>query len=135
MSRGRRGRGLRALARVRALARIAWRDARRHRGRSLLVLAMVALPIAALTAGVVFFSVSNPTIEQQAADVLGNADITIVGDDPAALQRASGDLPAGSTVTVRTTVTTTSVVDGRRHTVLVDGTSGSDISALGEVTS
>lgn len=109
-----------APARTRALARIAWRDARRHRGRSLLVLAMVALPIAALTAGVVFFSVSNPTIEQQATDVLGNADITIVGDDPTALQRAIGDLPEGSAVTARTTVTTTTVVDGRRHTVLVD---------------
>jgi putative ABC transport system permease protein len=118
--RHRGGRNLRSPARLRALARIAWRDARRHRGRSLLVLAMVALPIAALTVGVVFFSVANPTTEQQAADVLGDADITIVGDDPAALRRAAGDLPSDSTITVRTTVTTTSVVDGRRHTVLVD---------------
>lgn len=110
----------RTRSRVRALARIAWRDARRHRGRSLLVLAMVALPIAALTVGVVFFSMSSPTAEQRAADVLGNADITIVGDDPAALRRAATDLPEGSTATIRTTVTATTAVAGKPHTVLVD---------------
>lgn len=110
----------RTVARTRALARIAWRDARRHRGRSLLVLAMVALPVAALTAGIVFFSASRPTPGQLATDVLGNADIVVTGGDPDALRHLASRVPAGSATTVRTTVTAAAVVDGARHTVIVD---------------
>jgi putative ABC transport system permease protein len=111
---------MKAAPRLRALSRIAWRDARLSRGRSLLVLAMVALPVTALTAGLVFFNAYAPTVAQRIADVLGRADITIVGDDPAALARIAADAPPGSIVTVRTTVTTATVVNGRRNTVMVD---------------
>jgi putative ABC transport system permease protein len=111
---------MKVVPRLRALSRIAWRDARLSRGRSLLVLAMVALPVTALTAGLVYFNAYTPTVTQRIADVLGRADITIVGDDPAALARIAADAPPGSIATVRTTVTTTTVVDGRRNTVMVD---------------
>jgi len=107
-------------ARLRAVGTLAWRDARLHRGRSLLILAMVALPVTALTVGLVFFKAYTPTVEQRGADVLGRADVTIVGNDPTALERVAAAAPPGSVTTVRTTLTTATVVDGRRHTVIVD---------------
>jgi len=47
------------LASLRVLARVAWRDAARHRGRSLLVLAMLALPTAELAGATVLFRQSD----------------------------------------------------------------------------
>ena len=40
------------IAEHRAAARIAWRQARRAKGRSAIILSLVAIPIAALAAGV-----------------------------------------------------------------------------------
>ena len=116
---------MKRLHRLRPLLRIAWRDARGHRGRSLLVLAMVALPVAALTAGLTAYTALTPTTDELAADVLGHGDVTLVGD-PVALRRAAADLPDGATVTVRTTVTARTVAGGAQHTVAVDDVAPDD---------
>ena len=45
--------------RLRALARLAWRDAARHRGRSLLVATVLALPTAMLASATVVLRTSD----------------------------------------------------------------------------
>lgn len=114
--------------RLRALARIAWREGRRHRGRSLLVLLMIALPIAALTVGLGYFEVSEPSAADRVADQLGDADLALLpaatSACPAAgcpaLDQVRGSAPPGTTATVRTSLTTTAVAAGLAQPVVVD---------------
>ncbi|MEM6794890.1 MAG: FtsX-like permease family protein, partial [Acidobacteriota bacterium] len=86
---------------LRALLRVEWRQIRRNPGRSLLILTLIAVPVAAIVGGSGLVRVTQPNAEQQAARVLGRGDLRVEGierwDD---LQRALGTLPAGS-VTAR----------------------------------
>ncbi|MGI9120855.1 MAG: FtsX-like permease family protein [Acidimicrobiales bacterium] len=63
----------------RVLLRVARRDALRHRGRSLLVALLVALPVAAMTLALTLGRTAELTPDQQAAGVLGQADLSISG--------------------------------------------------------
>ena len=67
---------------LRALTRIAWRDAVRHRARSLLVVALVALPVAAIVGGTVVFATSDATPTQRAVNAMGQADLRVASNDP-----------------------------------------------------
>jgi putative ABC transport system permease protein len=62
---------------TRALARLAWRELRRRPGRSVLVIALVALPVAALTVAAVLNASSVAGPEDQRRSVLGGADLVV----------------------------------------------------------
>lgn len=61
----------------RALWRLAVRDLRRHRGQSWLVLALVALPVAAMVAGMTLLATTQGTAEDQAMARMGRADVVV----------------------------------------------------------
>ncbi len=77
------------------LLRIARRDALRHRGRSLLVVLLVGVPVAAMSAFLSVASTARLTAEQEVAASLGQADLSLVaaGVEPEEWQAL---LPAGS---------------------------------------
>lgn len=62
----------------RLAGRIAHRDVRRNRGRSLLIVAMLALPVVGLVAADVVIRTSNLTPAEQATRLLGTADLDAV---------------------------------------------------------
>jgi putative ABC transport system permease protein len=88
---------------TRALARLAWRELSRRRARTLLVIALVALPVAALIAVAVLNAASVAGPEEQRRSVMGGADVVILfrhddaanGDTVAEVLRR---LPEGSRV-------------------------------------
>jgi putative ABC transport system permease protein len=83
----------------RAAARIAWRQARRSAWRSALVLAMMALPISALTLAAIVIQTGEPTADESAAASMGQAEIQIdgyTGDTPPPPARLLRSLPPGS---------------------------------------
>ncbi|WP_109506792.1 FtsX-like permease family protein [Nocardioides speluncae] len=65
----------------RPLLRLAWRDARRARGRSILVLVMIALPVMAVTAADVVIATQDVTSAESLDRRLGSAD-ALVSVDP-----------------------------------------------------
>jgi putative ABC transport system permease protein len=79
----------------RVLWRMARRDLRRHLRRSALIVALVALPVAGLTAGIVLLRAATPTGAQRAADVLGAATLRVDATSPQARLDPAA-LPAGS---------------------------------------
>jgi putative ABC transport system permease protein len=110
---------------TRALARLAWRELRRGRGRSLLVIALVAMPVAALVVAAVLNASNAGSPEEQRPLVMGGADVVVqfARDD-----LANGDivnavlrrLPPGSrTVSVRERV---ALVPARDRDAIVDVT-------------
>lgn len=68
------------LARWRLALRIARRDARRHRGRTLLVVLMVGLPVLAITAGDTLFRTEDVDAGEELSVRLGGADVAISGE-------------------------------------------------------
>ncbi|MET0493245.1 MAG: ABC transporter permease [Actinoplanes sp.] len=102
--------------------RIAWRDARKNKGRSLLVLSMIALPVLALSYGAATYDMFTLTPQESYAREAGSAQAALVwrsttpilqdwrgrsvetvdGDlDPpgeVSAEKVLGFLPAGSTV-------------------------------------
>lgn len=83
---------------VRALLRLARRDAWRHRGRSLLITLTLAFPVAGLIAAVTLLHALTVSPSTKATWVLGRADAQIqlgsdAGQDSAALAKA---VPAGA---------------------------------------
>jgi putative ABC transport system permease protein len=81
---------------TRALTRLVWRELRHRSRRSLLVIALVGLPVAALTVGAV--SVASSTANQDGRrNLMGAADALVVlrGSDVRATDVVR-DLPAGS---------------------------------------
>jgi putative ABC transport system permease protein len=61
----------------RALLRVASRDARRHRGRAVLVATMIAVPVTLMAAALTIMRTAALTAEQDAADEMGQADIQL----------------------------------------------------------
>lgn len=68
------------LARWRLALRIARRDARRHRGRTLLVVLMVGLPVLVIAGGDTLFRTEDVDAGEQLAVRLGDADVAISGE-------------------------------------------------------
>ena len=62
---------------ARPLLRLAWRDARRDRWRTVLVVALVAIPVGLLGAAITYFETITPSPEERASDLLGQADVLI----------------------------------------------------------
>lgn len=109
------------LSRVRAIARLAVRQVRRTLGTSALIVLLIALPIASLTAAVGFYESHQPTLQQKVTSMLGGFDayIRVVGGPNPERRQDVGDewsgmpsspdtgeaptgppeLPAGATIT------------------------------------
>ncbi|RBY92768.1 FtsX-like permease family protein [Blastococcus sp. TF02A-30] len=68
------------LSRWRLALRIARRDARRHRGRTLLVVLMVGLPVLVITGGDTLFRTEGVTAAEELPARLGGADVRITGE-------------------------------------------------------
>lgn len=68
---------MRRLRSWRPLFRLAWRDARRAKGRTLLVLVMVALPVLGVTAGDVLIQTSSVSQTEGLTRELGAADASV----------------------------------------------------------
>ncbi|TME12604.1 MAG: hypothetical protein E6I65_03155, partial [Chloroflexi bacterium] len=82
-------------ASTRALALVARRDITRHKGRSALVVALIALPIAAMVTGIAILRTTQPTQERDDTARMGRADLLAQGISESELRPL---LPAGSTV-------------------------------------
>jgi len=80
---------------MRALARLARRDIARHRLRSLLVVVLVLLPVAAMVAGIALYRTTSPSQEREDTARMGRADLIASGTTRAALL---GRVPAGSQI-------------------------------------
>lgn len=66
----------------RVAARIAWRTALRHPGRSALIVALVALPTIGLAAGTVLIASTVPTTEEQLSYTLGQTEAMVQAYSP-----------------------------------------------------
>lgn len=82
-------------ASIRALTRVAWRNITRHRGRSLLVVALVALPVAAMVAGIAVLRTTQPSQDRADVAQFGRADLVAQGISEAELRPW---LPDGATI-------------------------------------
>jgi putative ABC transport system permease protein len=67
---------------------IAWRDALRHRGRSVLVLVMISLPVMAVSAAAVLIQTAEVSGTEGADRVLGAADARVRTEGPGAMVQA-----------------------------------------------
>jgi len=81
----------------RALWRMARRDLRQHARRSALIVALVAVPVAGLAAGIVLLQAATVTDEQIAAEVMGVAALRADSTDPESTLDPAA-LPPGSRV-------------------------------------
>ena len=90
---------MKAARALRALARVEWRQLRAHPGRSLLLLLLVAVPVAAVVGGATLAAITEPTAEEQRVRAMGRATLRV---DLRAAPEASGGrpdaLPAGTRV-------------------------------------
>lgn len=81
----------------RALARIGWRDACRHRASSVLIAVLVGLPVLAVAAGAVLVATDAAVVEHyRRAEILGGADVVLQVPDQATAEAVQGGLPAGA---------------------------------------
>jgi putative ABC transport system permease protein len=78
----------------RPLLRLAVRDARRDRWRTLLIVVAVALPVAGLVGAIVLFDTFTPTPQERATAQLGTADLGITLGDVPSDADPLGDLAA-----------------------------------------
>ena len=113
-------------AALRAAARIAWRDAVRNRWRSLLVLAMIALPIAGLTVAGIVLDTTTPTDAEVATGEMGTADVGIYDwDDSLTIQDVLDGLPDGISA-VRRSWDTRILAEGSIQYVTVEDVAPTD---------
>ena len=103
---------------MRALARIAWRDVVRHRGRSVLVIMLVLLPVAAMVAGIAILRTTQPSQEREDAAQFGRADLLAQGVSEEKLRPW---LPAGATIEPIFSSDAQILVAGSRPTVTIRG--------------
>jgi putative ABC transport system permease protein len=99
---------------MRACARIAWRQARRAPGRSALIVAMIAFPIAALSLGATLIRTAVPTLEEHVTGEMGSAELVVHPSTPGDVDTAPLEalLPQGSHVVA---------VHQWQHTEVVNG--------------
>lgn len=86
---------MRRIRALRALARVELRQLRRHRGRTLLVLLLVAVPVAAVVCGSTLVHIAEATGEERAIAAMGRADLRVDGADTyEKFQRIRAALPS-----------------------------------------
>jgi len=101
---------------VRALLRIGRRDIARHRARSVLVVALVALPVAAMAAGSAIYRTTQSTPELDDVARMGRADLIGFGAPREAFEPY---LPKGSTIEPLFSADGQIVLPGARPTVTI----------------
>ena len=111
---------------IRALARVAWRNITRHRGRSLLVVALVALPVAAMVAGIAILRTTQPSQAREDAARFGRADLLAGGVSEGKLRLF---LPEGSTIEPTFWSDGQVLIAGARPSVTIRGI---DLDGLGQ---
>ncbi|MBI2780349.1 MAG: FtsX-like permease family protein [Chloroflexi bacterium] len=111
---------------VRALTRVAWRNIARHRGRSLLVVALVALPVAAMVAGIAILRTTEPSQARQEAALFGRADLLAQGVSEGKLRSF---LPDGSNIEPTFWSDGQLLIAGARPSVTIRGI---DLDGLGQ---
>ena len=106
---------------VRALVRLARRDARRDRWRTLLVVVLVALPVAGLGGSIALADTLKATPEERVRDELGRADAAArpfeVPPETDPLDELTRTLPDGTVIERHQEATDGFVRDGRRFEV------------------
>jgi putative ABC transport system permease protein len=85
----------------RTALRIAWREARRAKGRALLVVAMIALPVAALTLGAVTQDTFDLTPRERADRLMGTAQAVVTWPQEGEVQQVPDELHAFGFITRR----------------------------------
>jgi putative ABC transport system permease protein len=95
-------------------ARIAVRQARRAPWRSVLVVALVALPIGGLTAAAVGIRTAFATDQDRVRSTMGSADLLIDPPTRTKGRELLASLPSGSQVALRMERSGTSTVEGRQ---------------------
>jgi putative ABC transport system permease protein len=101
---------------IRAVARVARRDIARHRWRSLLVMLLVMLPVAAMVAGTAISRTTFPTQEREDGARMGTADLIAYNTTRVELEM---HLPAGSIVEPVVSTDGAIVIPGARLPVSV----------------
>jgi putative ABC transport system permease protein len=101
---------------IRAVARVARRDIARHRWRSLLVMLLVMLPVAAMVAGTAISRTTFPTQEREDGARMGTADLIAYNTTRVELEM---HLPAGSIVEPVVSTDGSIVIPGARLPVSV----------------
>lgn len=89
---------MRSLRALRALARIELRQLSRHPGRSVLVILLITIPVAALVGGSTLYRITHPTAEESRAEVMGSADLRIETDHTHDADRILALLPGTARV-------------------------------------
>ena len=94
---------MRALRAWRTLLRVEVRQLVRHHGRSALIVALIAVPVAAVVGGSALYRTTRPTVDEKRAQVLGRAALRIgaggAADAFAAFDRLRERLPDGTRTT------------------------------------
>ena len=111
---------------IRAAARVGRRNVLRHRARSALVLALIALPVAAMVAAIAIMRTTQPSPERQDVWRMGRADIVAQGVSEAEL---TDWLPQGSTLEPTIYADGNLVLPGAKPAVSVRGL---DLDGLAE---
>ncbi len=104
----------------RALLRLAARDARRDRWRTLLVVVMIALPVAGLAAAIGIADTATATAEERVRDSHGRADLRLVQNDPDVppdVDALLAALPPGAQLQVQRAFSDSLSVDGELRSV------------------
>ncbi|MDQ3937907.1 MAG: FtsX-like permease family protein [Chloroflexota bacterium] len=83
---------------VRAVTRLAWRNVRRSRGRSVLIVSLILLPVAAMVAGTTFVATLTPTPETSATYRMGDADYLVYAGVGGTTEALTALLPDGARV-------------------------------------
>jgi putative ABC transport system permease protein len=103
-----------------ALTRMAWRDIKRNRWRSLLVIVMIALPITGMTIAGTAMSTIWATGEETATGEMGTAQLALfTDDDPVAAENLIARFPDG-TWSARYVWDAETIANGSRLYVHVD---------------
>ncbi|HEV8564765.1 MAG TPA: FtsX-like permease family protein [Actinomycetota bacterium] len=87
-----------SMSSYRAVARVAWRQAWLARWRSILVVVMVALPVAALTGAAVVIRTATQTDPERIVEALGTADFELYWTREVTAEELASQLPAGTRI-------------------------------------
>lgn len=96
----------------RAAARIAWRQAWRARGRTALVLTLIALPVMGLSAAGFMIKTAMSTPQEQVIGTFGTADLIVDGERDLTTADVQRVAPAGSLIVASRTLYSTHLHEG-----------------------